>query len=98
MRPPGRSTRLNSSCAKGEKQFSSTSAQPVRTGWLKLDATAYCAAGSAFAAKRTAGFAISNPASCNGFSAAANCCALQRSYQPSPQPASSRRSGFPAFG
>ena len=71
----------------------SSFSQPVRTGWLKLDATAYCATGSAFAARRTAGFAISNPASCNGFSAAANCCAMQRSYQPSPQPASSRCSG-----
>ena len=68
----------------------SSFSQPVRTGWLKLDATVYCAAGSAFAASRTAGFAISNPASCSGFSAAANCCAMQRSYQPSPQPASSR--------
>ena len=83
MCPPGRSTRLNSSCAKGEKQFSSTSAQPVRTGWLKLDATAYCAVGRALAARRTAGFAISKPASCTGLPACAK--AVQCSGRTSPR-------------
>ena len=73
----------------------SSFSQPVRTGWLKLEATAYRAAGSALAARRTAGLAMSNPASCSGLPALANCCAMQRSYQPSPQPASSRCSAAP---
>lgn len=68
----------------------SSFSQPVRTGWLKLDATAYCAVGRALAARRTAGFAISKPASCTRRPFSASACAMQRSYQPSPQPASSR--------
>ena len=65
---------------------------------MELDATAYRAEGRAFAARRTAGFAMSKPASSSGRPASSNCFAMHRSYQPSPQPASSRRSGFPAFG
>ena len=71
----------------------SSFSQPVRTGWLKLDATAYCAVGRAFAARRTAGFAISKPASCTRLPFSAKACAMHRSYQPSPQPASSRCNG-----
>lgn len=77
--------------AQGEKQ-SPAAGRPSQcgTGWAKLDATAYRAAGRALAAQRTAGFAMSNPrASASGCSAlrTARRCTGHTSPRRSPHPA-----------